>query len=317
MDFLVAPLQGYTDVTFRRLHQQLYPTPHTTYFTPFVRLEKGALRRRDINDITANSGLPVCEIPQIIFRDNDEFTTLVNAISDLGHTAIDLNMGCPFPMQTRKGRGAALIGNPTVLSQIADSMHRRPDITFSVKMRLGANSPDQWQQSIDILNHMPLSHITLHPRIADQLYGGECHFDQAHEFISRAKHPIIYNGDITSPADIHHTVQRFPQISGVMIGRGLIARPSLIDEYLCGNELQPETLLSRQLQLHDALLADRTDTLCGDTQILSKIKPFWDFSENIIGRKYLKTINKASSLTKYIRIIDEIRGKTIARNKIL
>ena len=55
-----APLQGYTDAAFRRLHHELWGGI-TAYYTPFVRIEKGAFRRKDLADIApaANAGVPV------------------------------------------------------------------------------------------------------------------------------------------------------------------------------------------------------------------------------------------------------------------
>ena len=41
------------------------------------------------------------------------------------------------------------------------------------------------------------------------------------------------------------------------------------------------------------------ETLCGDHQILSKIKPFWEYAEAEIGRKPWKMISKASNMAKY------------------
>ena len=42
-----APLQGYTDVIYRNAHAACFGGIDT-YYTPFVRLEKGSFRHRDI-----------------------------------------------------------------------------------------------------------------------------------------------------------------------------------------------------------------------------------------------------------------------------
>ncbi len=45
--------------------------------------------------------------PQVIFRDMEELDLLLTALEDEGATRINLNMGCPFPLQTGKGAAPA------------------------------------------------------------------------------------------------------------------------------------------------------------------------------------------------------------------
>ena len=60
-----APLQGYTDVVYRKAHAALFGGI-AAYYTPFVRIEKGDFRRKDLRDIDFenNRGVPV--VPQAI-----------------------------------------------------------------------------------------------------------------------------------------------------------------------------------------------------------------------------------------------------------
>ena len=100
-----APLQGYTDDVYRRIHHKLAGGVEE-YYTPFVRVEAGSIRSKDIRDINPenNKGIPV--VPQIIFCNSQEFEYLVDRVEALGYNRIDLNMGCPFPLQAKHGRGA-------------------------------------------------------------------------------------------------------------------------------------------------------------------------------------------------------------------
>ena len=45
-----APLQGYTEVFYRNAHTACFGGIDT-YYTPFVRLEKGGFRHRDVRGI--------------------------------------------------------------------------------------------------------------------------------------------------------------------------------------------------------------------------------------------------------------------------
>lgn len=53
------------------------------------------------------------------------------------------------------------------------------------------------------------------------------------------------------------------------------------------------------LGFHRRLLEHYSSSLCGESQIISKIKPFWEYAEDEIGRKAWKAIKKATNIAKY------------------
>ena len=293
-----APVQGHTDAAYRHFHSQIYGGEQI-YYTPFIRLEKNNLRARDLKDIQSELNLNHHIVPQIIFRDKKELNDLIDILKKNDIKEIDLNMGCPFPLQTGHGRGAATIVNDSLAKEIVETVNSNPDIAFSVKMRLGMKDPGEWKKLLPYLNKMNLKHITLHPRVAKQQYSGEVDLKQFSEFLKDSKNPVIYNGDLRSPEDINNINQRFPEIKGIMIARGILARPSLLSEYVEGKEWDEEKRISKMLEFHRSLFNHYSSILCGDTQVVSKIQPFWEYAENEIGRKPWKAIKKASNLSKY------------------
>ncbi len=76
MKFHFAPVQGHTDAPYRHYHNLIYNNG-LTYYTPFIRLEEGKLRKRDVKDFTSPLNNDAPNIPQIIFRDEKELTSLV------------------------------------------------------------------------------------------------------------------------------------------------------------------------------------------------------------------------------------------------
>lgn len=298
--FHFAPIQGHTDAAYRHFHKEFYGnSPQITYYTPFIRLEHNEVRQRDSKDLTSslNSGMTL--VPQIIFRDEQELNALIGILKRTGCKEINLNMGCPFPLQTGHGRGAATISSPIMGQAVAEAVSNNPDITFSLKMRLGLNDPDEWKILLPFLNDVSLKDITVHPRIARQQYTGDLHLNQFSELIGESVNPVVFNGDIRTPGDIDRILSEFPKISGIMIGRGLLARPSLIEEWTSGHELAPSERKERMLEFHRSLLSHYNETLCGESQIISKIKPFWEYAEDEIGRKAWKAIRKAGNIAKY------------------
>ena len=298
MQLFFAPVQGHTDAAYRSFHSKIYKG-NLSYFTPFLRLEKNNLRPRDLKDLNSDLNKNIHLVPQIIFRDEDELKQLSDLLIKQGRDEIDLNLGCPFPLQTGHGRGAAAISNKNVALALKNLVIQNPEVKFSVKMRLGLNDPDEWQNLLPILNQIKLERIVLHPRIAKQQYGGEPDLERFKEFYKNSKNPVIYNGDITTPTDFKNVKEMFPGIHGVMIGRGLLGRPSLAIEILNQEEWAKEERIKVMLEFHNELYSYYSSVLCGNSQVISKIQPFWEYAEAEIGRKAWKAIKKASSIPKY------------------
>lgn len=293
---IAAPLQGFTDAAFRHYHARIFGCGAEEYGAPFMRMEKGEPRRRDMRDITSSLNSNHRVLPQVICRDAEEFRTLCKSITEAGLKHIDLNMGCPFRPQVLHGRGAGLIGSPEKLAEIALAMNELPAIGFSIKMRLGITDSTEWRRLLPIINRMPLTHIALHPRTAQQQYSGLLHIEEARRAIDELEAPVVFNGEIGSPEDIEALRVHFPKIAGVMAGRGLLRRPSLFAEWREGSEWPEEKRMAGILELHEALLEHYRATLCGEAQIMSKIKPFWEWFGEMLPHKARKAIRKARTL---------------------
>lgn len=293
-----APVQGHTDAAYRHFHSQVYGGDQT-YYTPFIRLEKEAIRPRDLKDLKSNLNQGLHLVPQIIFKDSHELETLIALLRENGAREIDLNMGCPFPLQTGHGRGAATIKNEELAKAVVECVNDNPEIGFSVKMRLGMQDPSEWKTLLPYLNQATLKHITLHPRVAKQQYGGEVNLSEFSQFLSESKNPVIYNGDLKTPAEINDIIEKFPEITDVMLARGVLGRPSLLSEFRDGKEWSSEERLEKMLEFHRLLFNHYSNVLCGDAQVISKIQPFWEYAEEEIGRKAWKAIKKASNISKY------------------
>lgn len=201
-----APIQGYTEFIYRNLHNEIFGGVDC-YYSPFIRLENHTIRNKDIRDVDPSNNLNINFTPQIIVNGADEFSTLVNYLNDLNYRHIDINMGCPFPLQTKKGRGAALLANSDKFNDVCRCISKFSDIEFSIKMRLGMHSSQESIELLNIINDLKLHHLTIHPRTADQQYKGIVDYDTFRYFYENANHRIIYNGDITTVEDIEQIEQ--------------------------------------------------------------------------------------------------------------
>lgn len=315
-----APLQGYTEDVYRRAHCALCGGVDS-YYTPFMRVEHGEVRRKDRFDMLPehNEGVPL--VIQVIAGDADEIQLLLDTIRttwrpqlEAGATPdaaprrlrVDLNLGCPFPLQVRHGKGAGLMAHPDRLEAIAKVMSEAADFDFSVKMRLGIDAPDEWRALMPILGTMPLHHIVLHPRVAAQQYGGAPDTDAFETFLDACPHPVVYNGDITTADDIRRLEAHYPRLAGVMVGRGLLARPTLAREYKDECTLSDREVVAALVRLHDAVHANLATRIPGEAQLLNKLRTFWDYAEPTLGRKAWKKIHKAGSMRNYLSAVGEL-----------
>ena len=301
-----APLQGHTDDVYRRIHHQLIGGIER-YYTPFVRVEAGDIRSKDRRDIDPknNEGVPV--VPQIIFKNLKEFLYLVDEMETLGYHAIDLNMGCPFPLQAKHGRGSGILAHTDIIEEVSQAIKEHPQIDFSVKMRLGWENSEEWKPVLEILNSTPLTHIALHPRTGVQQYKGNIDMGGFNLFYEECQHPIIYNGDLTTLEQLHEMEERCPRLAGLMIGRGLLARPTLGKEYAEGKEWSHEEHVRSLRSLHAELTEQYSNIVKGDAQLHSKLRTFWEYTEPLIGRKPYKKIMKSGNLRNYMSAIEELR----------
>ena len=265
MKIYSAPLQGFTEAVWRNVHAAVFGGIDG-YYTPFLRYEHGEIRNKDIRDIERKNNSVENLVPQVIAANPDEMRPLLNLIAGEGYSRVDINMGCSFPLQMRKRHGAGLLPYPELVTELMKEVTLHPEISFSVKMRLGCTSKDEWKELVSILNDTPLHHVTMHPRLGVEQYKKPVDVDAFAEFYAACKHPVIYNGDLNSLADINRIEQQFPGLKGIMLGRGLLANPALGVEYHTGRELTNAEQVNLVRLMHDTLMRELAPRLQGNTQ---------------------------------------------------
>lgn len=294
-----APLQGYTDSIYREEHARVFGGIDT-YYTPFVRIEKGGFRNKDLKDIAYDRSRQVQVVPQLIASTPEEFRLIVRLFQAHGYREVDINLGCPFPMQVRAHRGAGLLRYKEEAESLLRTIEEFPDLSFSVKMRLGWERADESFALLPLLNQLPLRHITLHPRLGIQQYKGAIDWDGFTRFYEECERPLYYNGDLVTLEDLREIKVRFPKLAGLMLGRGLLAAPWLAVEFVSGQPLAVKERRDKLIRFHDALLDEYATRLeGGEHQIVSKMKTLWDYLLPEADKRLRKKVLKSTSLTSY------------------
>jgi tRNA-dihydrouridine synthase len=213
-------------------------------------------------------------------------------------------------MVTKKQMGAGLLPYPQQIDEVLNELYKDSSLQLSIKMRLGLASPDEWKALVPVLNRFPLTEVIIHGRTASQMYNGEVNVTAFLGMMSQLVHPVCYNGNINSLDDFHSLSQHMPSVSRWMIGRGLIANPLLLHEIKTNQKATPHEIKTAINRLHDQLLYQNSIRLSGESHLMYKVKPYWEYFAQSLPdeKKGLKKIKKTSTFSAYINACKEVLG---------
>ena len=227
-NLILAPMEGVTDLTFRRLVRQIGGCGLTV--TEFIAAKNLALKISREMRMAAfdDDERPICI--QLYGRDPEAMAEGAKFVQDLGANVLDLNMGCPSKKVCNHSGGSALLKDVDLARDIVRAMRAAVDIPFTVKMRAG------WDDSLKNAPDVALmcqdegaDGVAVHWRTRADKYGGERELDTLSEVVQRLTIPVVANGDIV---DIESavTTMRYTGCAGLMIGRGAIRNPWLFKQ---------------------------------------------------------------------------------------
>ena len=305
---LSSPLQGFTDFKFRNAFNH-YFGGIDTFYAPYIRLDGKLLIKSSYQrDLQPENNNTLEVIPQVMTNDVDEFLFVVKYVEGLGYKELNWNLGCPYPMVTKRGMGSGLISDAEKINSILDRVHSETDIIVSMKMRMGYENSEEILEVLPILDTYPLKNIAIHARVGKQLYKGGVDLEAFQRCLDQSNHKIYYNGDITSVAVFREMQERFPMIDHWMIGRGLIADPFLPQMIKNNSTVYPNNRMDIFSEFHDTIFTAYDLALSGPTPIRMKMLGFWEyFSQSFSNpQKVYKKIKKAKDVAAYKAAVKEI-----------
>lgn len=305
MNYYLAPLEGITTYIYRRAYHMHYRAMDK-YFTPFlVPHTKKDFNTREKNDILPEHNRGMYLVPQILANDAEGFLNTVQKLKVYGYQEVNLNLGCPSKTVVSKGRGSGFLFYTDELNRFLDEIYAKSDVKISIKTRIGKYGADEWGKLLEIYNQYPLEELIVHPRVQQQFYKGKPDLAAFDDAMKECKHPLCYNGDIFAPEDIERIKERFPELSCVMLGRGILRNPELVWLIESGKE---RIDIKRLRAFHDQIYEDYQEVSCGDKNVLFKMKELWCYLGMLFPEedKLLKKIRKAEKLGKYEAIVDEL-----------
>ena len=226
---LLAPMAGITNLPFRVLLKDFGCALTFTEMISANGLIRNSARSFEyLNSSPVDKPLAV----QLFGADPFVLAEAAKIVAGQGADLIDINMGCPARKIVRTGAGSALLKNPLQVGIVIKAVRKAISVPLTVKIRSGYNARE--------VNALEVAHIAedcgvdaviVHPRTADQGFGGQADWNIIKEVKRAVKIPVVGNGDVRQAVDalrmINHT-----GCDGVMVGRGALGNPWLIGEII-------------------------------------------------------------------------------------
>ena len=300
MQYYFAPLEGLTDSSFRKIHHKYFPGVdryYTPFFSPTVHR---ALTAREARELPTADSLDVTVIPQLLTKVSEDFIWMAGVCKDRGYEEVNLNLGCPSGTVTAKGKGSGMLRDLDFLDQFLEEIFAGSPLPISVKTRIGFAETSEFPAIMEVLNRYPICELTVHPRVRTAFYKGHVDMDAFRYALETSKAPVCYNGDLTSLRQVRTMAGQFPQISGVMIGRGLIGDPGM---------LTPGGTTRQALEgFMDELLETYLVEFGGSRNAMFRLKEHWGLLihkfEN--ADKLWKALRKTTDLAEYRSLASQI-----------
>lgn len=305
MKYYLAPMEGLTTYNFRTNWNRCYGGMDK-YFTPFI--SNRHMNSRERNDVLPEHNVGMYTVPQILTNKAEEFLLLAEQLAGYGYHEVNLNLGCPSGTVVARNRGAGFLGTPRELETFLDEIFEKCPLEISIKTRIGMDYMDEWAPLLKIYQKFPMKELIIHPRLQKEGYQGVPHLEAFAEAADTLQCPLCYNGDITSPETLAHILEKLPMVDTVMIGRGILQNPGLLQQLKAASTdfngvslPSSEDCLDVLKEFHNSLLAGYQVIMSGDTNTLYKMKDLWTFLSRSFESpdKYVKKIRKATDVSDY------------------
>ena len=220
-------MQDVTDLPFWRLMAAYGGAD--VYYTEYFRVHAtSTLDRYILESITANpTDRPV--VAQMIGNDIPALVRIARELQRYPVAAVDLNLGCPAPVVYRKCAGGGLLREPARVDAILGALREAVSIPFTVKTRLGFDSPEVFQELLPIFAKHSIDLLTVHGRTVHEMYWGQVRYDLIAQAVQAMPCPVLANGNVHSAENALGILAQ-TGARGLMIGRGAIRNPWLFQQ---------------------------------------------------------------------------------------
>lgn len=221
---ILAPMEGYTDMPFRRLCKQFGSSSlSVTEFINAIDVVNGHPYLVKNHAAFSPDERPVAI--QIFDNVPDRIVAAAWKLMEYGPDFIDINMGCSVKQVANRGAGAGLLKEPEKIARIFSMLSHQLPIPVTGKIRLGWDDASRNYRDIArIIEDNGGKAITVHGRLRSQNFQSPATWDEITEVKQLVKIPVIGNGDIQSLEDAQRMID-YTKCDAVMVGRVAIGNP--------------------------------------------------------------------------------------------
>lgn len=305
MQYYLAPMEGITTYIYRNVYHK-YFWPMDKYFTPFlVPHSKKGFSARELREIIPEHNEGLTLVPQIMSNQAKDCLNTMEKLKALGYEEVNLNFGCPSKTVVGKHRGAGFLAQTEELDRFLEEIFSHTDQKVSVKTRLGKYDPEEFEEILEIYNRYPIEEVILHPRTQQDFYQKPVRLEAYAYAQEHSRNPLCYNGDVFTKEDGKRLVERFPKLTTLMLGRGLIGDPALAEKL---EGIEPKDQWRRLRAFHDEICAGYQEIDGGEKPVLFKMKELWSYLFRLFpgSEKQSKKVRKAQNLTDYQGAVEEV-----------
>lgn len=304
MKYYLAPMEGITGYIYRNTYEKFFHNIDK-YFTPFIVPNNSrSLKTKELRDILPENNEGMNIVPQILTNDSEGFIFTSRKLQQLGYNEINLNLGCPAGTVVSKGRGSGFLAKREELDKFLDEIYKIDDMKISIKTRIGKENPEEFYELIKIYNKYPLEELIIHPRTQKDFYGNKPNLEVFKDALSLSNSPVCYNGDIFTKEDYNKLTKAFPEVDTVMLGRGLLSNPGLM------NEIKENTFIDKKVlkDFHDEIFNTYREVFNEDRNAILRMKELWGYMIYIFSdnKKYAKKIKKSQKISDYNEAVSSL-----------
>ena len=167
---------------------------------------------------------------QVVTADVETVAPAVERLHEFGAQGIDLNLGCPAPLQKRQGAGLSLAENQGQMVKILRRLRQCTNLPVSVKIRLGETlDVEKLSSACRLLEDAGVDLITIHARLNNEKFCRVPRWSAVGEIRAAISVPMLINGGIFNVDDARESLEQ-SGADGIMIGRGAVENPCLCAE---------------------------------------------------------------------------------------
>ena len=237
----LAPMEGVTDRTFRKLILETCPGAVGATCTEFLRITDLAPKLEKIEE-ELGEPTPGVELGmQLMGHNTDALADSARVVGQSKADFLDLNFGCPAPRVFRHGAGSALLANPAQLESLTRAVVDASPIPVSAKIRAGVSDDTQLEEIVQRLEQAGVFRIGVHARLKTDRYTDPSDWTRITRAVKAVGIPIIGNGSVDTPADVNRMLEE-TGCACVMVGRAVIGNPWFFEQWdRAQNGLSPIT----------------------------------------------------------------------------